>query len=188
MSTAPTPSSPPVTAPASPLQRAPSLRRRLAALVYEGVLLFGVIFMTALVYSVLTNQRHGMEGRYGLGAALFAILALYFVWFWSRSGQTLALQTWHLRVVTLEGALPSRSRALARFLASWVWVLPPTLAIWALGWVNRGGLAAAAFVVWMLVYASLSWLHPRRQFWHDALCGTQLVETPRPASRGARRS
>jgi hypothetical protein len=25
------------------------------------------------------------------------------------------------------------------------------------------------------VYAALSRLHPQRQFWHDALCGTRLV-------------
>ena len=38
----------------------PSLRRRLAAFVYEGVLLFGVLMISALVYGLVTQQRHAL--------------------------------------------------------------------------------------------------------------------------------
>jgi hypothetical protein len=29
-------------------------------------------------------------------------------------------------------------------------------------------------------YSALALLHPQRQFWHDAVCGTRLIDT-RPA-------
>ncbi|MDO7594414.1 MAG: RDD family protein, partial [Burkholderiaceae bacterium] len=41
----------------------PSLRRRMAAWLYEGMLLFGVLFAMAYVFSVLANTRHALEHR-----------------------------------------------------------------------------------------------------------------------------
>ena len=34
----------------------------------------------------------------------------------------------------------------------------------------------------VLAYAALAWLHPQRQFWHDAVCGTRLIHW-KPARR-----
>jgi hypothetical protein len=61
---------------------APSLRRRMACFVYEGVLLFGVVMCAGLVYSSLTQQRHALVGLHGLQVVVFVVLGLYFVWFW----------------------------------------------------------------------------------------------------------
>ena len=36
--------------------------------------------------------------------------------------------------------------------------------------------ALAAVAVGVIAYALLALLHPQRQFWHDALCGTRLVD------------
>ena len=41
----------------------PRLFRRLAAFVYEGVLLFGVTMAAGYVYGVLTQQRHALQGK-----------------------------------------------------------------------------------------------------------------------------
>jgi hypothetical protein len=30
----------------------------------------------------------------------------------------------------------------------------------------------------VIVYAASALLHPRRQFWHDALCDTAIVDAP----------
>ena len=65
---------------------APSLRRRMAAFVYEGVLLFGVVMIAGYLYSSLTQQRHALQGQTGLQAFLFVVLAIYFVASWSRGG------------------------------------------------------------------------------------------------------
>src|SRR5688572_24425991 len=76
---------------------APPLRRRLAAFLYEGMLLFGVLFVSALIFGPLMNQRHALVHRSGLMATTFLIMALYFIWFWTHGGQTLAMRAWHLR-------------------------------------------------------------------------------------------
>jgi uncharacterized RDD family membrane protein YckC len=162
-------------APVAAQQIAPPLRRRLACFLYEGVLLFGVTFTVALVYSVAVNQQHALQGRLGLAAVLFVVAGVYFVWLWTRSGQTLAMQTWHIRLLTGSGQPLGMGRAIARFACSWVWFVPPLFAAWQLGYTRSGGLVFMAIAGWILFYAALSFLHPRRQYWHDALCGTQLV-------------
>jgi uncharacterized RDD family membrane protein YckC len=152
----------------------PGLARRLACFLYEGVLLFGIVMVTGLIYGVLMQQRHALSGADGLKAVLFVVLGGYFVFFWCRSGQTLALLTWHIRLVTLSGAPVTPLRALARYLLSWLWFLP------ALALVHFWGLHGAsaiggAVLTGVLGYASLTRLHPDRQYWHDAVCRTRLI-------------
>ena len=56
----------------------PGLARRLAAFVYEGVLLFGVLMIAGYLYAWLTQQRHALQGQFGLKAFLFIVLAMLF--------------------------------------------------------------------------------------------------------------
>jgi uncharacterized RDD family membrane protein YckC len=166
---------------AGPLET-PALARRLASFVYEGVLLFGVVMIAGYLYSTLTQQRHALAGQHGLQAFLFVVLGIYFVWFWSHGGQTVAMKAWHIRLVTQDGGAVSQPRALARYLLSWVWFLPALAAAWLAGADSTGrifGWMAAG----VLGYALLALLHPQRQFWHDALCGTRLVTWRPPVPR-----
>lgn len=158
---------------------APALRRRLAAFLYEGVLLFGVLMVAGYLYSSLTQQRHALHGKTGLQAFLFVVLGIYFTWFWSRGGQTVAMKAWHVRLVDAAGAPVSQARAFARYLLSWLWFLPALLAIW-LADLHGGGVVFSVLLAGVAGYAALAFLRPDRQFWHDAVCGTRLV-TWRPA-------
>lgn len=156
----------------------PAISRRLAAFLYEGVLLFGVVMIAGYLYSALTQQRHALEGRTGQQLFQFLVLGVYFVWFWSHGGQTVAMKTWHLRLQARDGRPVSQPRALARYLLSWAWFLPPLVVIaanggrtpdWALlGWTLFGGIVA---------YAGVSRWLPDRQFLHDLVCGTRIVDT-----------
>jgi uncharacterized RDD family membrane protein YckC len=167
---------------------APSLVRRLAAFVYEGVLLFGVTMIAGLVYAGVTQQRHALQGRIGLMAFLFGVFGIYFVWFWSHGGQTVAMKAWHIRLVTATGAPVSRARAMLRYLLSWLWILPAPAAVFAAGLHGRGAIAGT-MLAGVLAYAALARLRPDRQFWHDAVCGTRLIDwrparPPKAKSRG----
>lgn len=168
---------------AEPALSTPGLARRMAAFVYEGVLLFGVLFVAGYLYSALTQQRHALQGQSGLQVFVFVVLAIYFVVFWTRGGQTVAMKAWHVRVVTADGRPLSQARALARYVASWVWFLPALAAAW-LAQLHRPFEIFGLMIVGVTAYALLSFVHPQRQFWHDALCGTRLV-TWRPI-KGAR--
>ncbi len=168
---------PPSPAAADGLGRTPGLRRRLACFAYEGVLLFGVVMIAGWLFATLSQQRHALQSRHLLQGFLFVVFGIYFTWFWSRSGQTLAMKTWRLRLVTAAGAPVSQARALARYLASWVWFLPALALAGLAGW-SGGAPLAGALAAGVLGYALLALAHPQRQFWHDALCGTRLVDAP----------
>lgn len=159
-------------------QQAPALRRRLASFFYEGVLLFGVVMAAGLLYSVATQQRHALVGLHGMQAFLFLVLGAYFVWFWSHGGQTLAMQTWHIRLLTKQGQPVTKARALCRYMLSWLWFLPALATVYAAG-LKSAAAVFAAVAVGVLTYAALSRLHPQRQYWHDAVCGTRLVNWQR---------
>jgi uncharacterized RDD family membrane protein YckC len=150
----------------------PSLLRRMACWLYEGMLIFGVMFIADYLFSTLTQTRHAMDNRHAQQFFLFVVFGIYFVWFWSR-GQTLAMKTWHIRVTDLKGGALSQQRALWRYTLSWLWFLPPLAASWIFNIEVRNSLFLAAG--WILFWALLSRLHPRRQFLHDALAGTRLV-------------
>jgi uncharacterized RDD family membrane protein YckC len=156
----------------------------LACFLYESVLMFAVIFACGLAYALLTNQRDAMQGRTNLMLAAFVVVpGVYFIWYWSQTGQTLAMQTWHLRLVRKDGGRVSRLQALARYAASWVWFLPALALSSQAGWAHSGYRTMAAVVAGIVGYALLSFLMPGRQFVHDMACGTRLVNSfpaPRP--------
>jgi uncharacterized RDD family membrane protein YckC len=159
---------------------APSLRRRMACWVYEGMLLFALVFVAGWLFSTLGQVRDPADPRRPLlQAFLFVVFGVYFTWFWAK-GQTLAMKTWRIRVVDRAGQPLSQPRAMLRYLCSWLWFLPPlaALAPFKLGGANTLLLVFA----WVALWAMLSRLHPQRQFWHDALAGTRLVPSP-PSSR-----
>lgn len=163
------------TSAAAPVLRHAGIRRRMASFLYEGLLLFGVVMMAGFLFSGLTQQRHALQGMYALQAFVFMVLGVYFVWFWSKSGQTLAMKTWHVRLVDRWGHPVKRPRALLRYLLSWVWFLPAL------------GLAAVVGTPWgaglwmcllggVLVVAGAAHCSPDRQFVHDLICGTRLID------------
>ncbi len=152
---------------------APSLRRRMACWLYEGLLLFGIVFVGGLVLgSAGVLFGHPLSPS-TLQAILFLVLGCYFAWFWSK-GQTLAMKTWHIQVVDKYGRPLTRIRALARYALAWLWLLPP-LAV-----VTPFHLPMAEVAVltlgWVAVWALLSRFHPQRQFLHDLLAGTRLID------------
>lgn len=157
--------------------KAPALARRMACWLYEGMLMFGVVFIAGYLFGTLTQTRHALDNRHGLQAFLFIVFGIYFTWFGAK-GQTLAMKTWHIRLVDRHGRALSQGRALWRYLLSWVWFLPPLVVI------APFHLAAGETIVlvagWVAVWAVLSRFHPQQQFWHDAWAGTRLVSTQPP--------
>jgi uncharacterized RDD family membrane protein YckC len=161
--------------------QAPPLARRMACWLYEGVLLFGVVFIAGYLFSSLSQTRNAMDNRHPLMAFLFVVLGIYFVWFWTR-GQTLAMKTWHIRLVDRDGRAASQPRALSRYLFAWLWFLPPLAGTLVL---SASGRETAVLVVgWVIFWALASRLHPQKQFLHDALAGTRLISWRHGAAPG----
>lgn len=160
----------------SPELKTPPLSRRMACWLYEGMLMFGVVFIAGYLFGTLSQTRNAMDNRHVLQAFLFVVFGIYFVWFWAK-GQTLAMKTWDITVVDRFGEPITQARALLRYVLSWLWFLP---ALAAVAPFKLSGAESVVIVIgWVAVWAILSRFHPQQQFWHDALAGTRLVSTPR---------
>lgn len=157
---------------------APPLTRRLASMLYEGVLLFGVVFIAGWLFSTLLQQRHALHLREGLQVWLFFVIGLYFIWFWSHGGQTLPMKTWRIRLVTAEGLAVTPRRALIRYFFSWLWFWPGLALAWAVK-ADRWMLVlfpALNFILW----ATTALFDKDRQFLHDRMAGTRLIVCSAP--------
>lgn len=125
----------------------PGLLRRLASMVYEAVLLFAVGFFAAWLFFFASGGRDATAGaeRHLLQLFIGLVFAAYFLWSWLRGGQTLAMKAWGIRLVEVTPV-----RALLRFVLAML--LVPTL----------------ISIVWSVFDRD-------RQFLHDRLAGTRLV-------------
>jgi len=118
----------------------PGVFRRLAAFLYDLVLLFGVLMVAVTLLIVPYHLIMGVPfphdepfHRFGLQLYLVTVIGLFFIFFWVRGGQTLGMRTWRLRLVR-EDSSPLRPRDAMRRLVWAVLCLAP----------------AGAGLVWML--------------------------------------
>lgn len=151
-----------------------SLFRRMSCWLYEGMLLFGVIFIAGYLFGTLTQTRHAMNNRLGLQFFVFLVLALYFTFFWHK-GQTLAMKTWHLKITALDGQTLTQKQALLRYLFAWVWFIPPLIVVGVMDGSSLQGIGA--LMLWVPLWAGLSKLHSDKQFWHDHWARSRVVDT-----------
>lgn len=144
--------------PALPVVELAGLRRRLASLLYESLLVLGILAPTFMIPHVLLGMAFGFEPPgWLLWLHLFGVLGIYFVWYWSRHGNTLAMQTWRLRLVAAETGLRlGPGRALLRFALAW-----PSVLCFGVG------------ILWVF-------FDPDRQFLHDRFAGSRIVLMPSP--------
>ncbi|MDY0308937.1 MAG: RDD family protein [Castellaniella sp.] len=161
-----------VPAPATPT--APPRLRRFACMMYEGVLLFGVVFLAGYLFDTLTQSRSGLMLRHGRQAFLFLAIGLYFLASWHRGGQTLPMKTWNIRVTDRNSQPLKGMRMLLRYVLLWPLPLLTALAIAGLsratGWASFDLLIVCApFSVFLW-----TWIDPQGQFLHDRLLGTEL--------------
>jgi len=132
----------------------PGLLRRLAALLYDSVLLFGILLLAAGM--VIIPYMSLIAGDFPSTAWWFrgwlvAVIAGFYAYFWTHGGQTLGMSAWRLRLVRADGGEPRLTDALIRLACAVVALAPAGLGLlWIL--IDRDGLA-----------------------WHDRWSRTRLV-------------
>ena len=153
--------------------------RRLAAMIYEGLVVTAILLIASFPFAGASTTR--LEGltRHLFQVYLFLVLGLYFVWCWRRGGQTLPMKAWKLRIVDRRGLPLATSRALLRY---------------ALAALALGSSAVAAIVLvqhprepgaWLALVpgvATILWsaVDREQQFLHDRLAGTRIVPADPP--------
>jgi uncharacterized RDD family membrane protein YckC len=142
----------------------PQLPRRLAALLYDTCLVLPIIMACVALSMGLRILIIG-EGSPQLGegtlsphlvqAIAFLSVTAFFSWFWLRSGQTLGMQAWRVKLVSYRGETVSPSQALLRCVGAAVSALCLGMGYW-----------------WCL-------FDPNKRYWHDYLSGTELILLPK---------
>lgn len=142
-------------------------------MLYEAVLLFGVAFVAALIFDVATQSRHALTLRYAREFWLFTVFGVYFVFFWSRSGQTLAMKTWHIRVIDIERPKLPVIKATVRYCLAWMWFLPGLAIAYQFELKNWSSIVAV--IAGATGWAITALFNQDKQFLHDTLAKTRLV-------------
>ncbi len=162
---------------------APQFWRRVSCCLYEQLVLLGVIAFTFLVPNLALGILFGISLPSWLTFGyLYAVLGIYFVWYWTKSGQTLAMQTWRVRLIGKGGFALTRHQAIRRYLFGSLWIVPCIALQWAFH-LEKWQIIEMLFTVSLLFWPLSIFLDRRdalaRQSLADRLAGTRLVELPK---------
>ncbi|HEX9179015.1 MAG TPA: RDD family protein, partial [Burkholderiales bacterium] len=105
----------------------------------------------SLLFLLASPDAAATAARPLFQAYLLAVIGIYFTWFWTHGGQTVAMRAWRLRVMRRDGSPLSWRDAWLRLLLA-----APSLGLGGLG------------VLWALVDRD-------GQFLHDRLASTMVV-------------
>jgi len=134
---------------------AASLGRRIGAMIYDGLLVFALMFLATLPFIAARRGEPVAAGDPAYQITMILVAYVFFAGFWSRAGHTLGMQSWGLQLETMNGDKPGFAKASLRFLTAVVSWLPAGLGYWWALW-DRDSLA-----------------------WHDRLSGTRLRYYPK---------
>lgn len=159
---------------------APSLGRYLAVTMYESLLLFGILFLAALLVLPFTRDYLATGERLPFWYTLYLILVIfwYFAWQWLHGGQTLAMKTWRVQLRSVKGGKITWWQTVRRFVVAFgLWFGAGLGGYW--GWFNEQWLwASAIWLVFMLGIGGLWWRADKRT-WPDLASETRLVRLPK---------
>lgn len=134
-----------------------SLLRRLGAMLYDGLLLAALLMIGTALFLPLTHGEAVTQPalRFALRVFLLGLIVGFFGVFWTRTGQTLGMQSWRIKVERLDGS--------------------------RLGWKDVALRLGAALLSWLPLGLGFLWalFDAEKRAWHDRLTGTRVVVVPK---------
>ena len=132
-------------------------------MLYDTLLLAAILFAATLLFVLVFGPATHGYVRHGLQAFLWFVAGVYFTWSWLHGGQTLAMQTWRIKVTDRFGGPVRLRQALMRYFCATIFF----------------GIGFA----W-------AWFDREKLFLHDRLSGCRLVLTEKrqPIKANAARS
>jgi uncharacterized RDD family membrane protein YckC len=126
-----------------------SLIKQLAAMLYDSLLIFAILFVATAVLLIF-NQGEAIESNPSFNLLLVFILFTFYAWFWQKSGQTLGMRVWKIRIVSDLGGNPGWGTSFLRL-----------------------GFAVVSMLCFGLGYL---WRLFRPYTWHDRLSQTRIID------------
>lgn len=160
--------------------------RRLFAIVYESLLVTAVSLVALLISVPFTYvfPTTSMVPQVISGLILCLAWGLYFGLSWAKSGQTLPMKVWRIRLVDQCDQLLSRPHIVIRL----AWMLTFMAGIPAIAYLaarNKGLPSQTSFYLasfWWILTWGYAFCNRDKQFLHDKLAGTRQIlieKTPR---------
>lgn len=168
----------------------PTLKRSLASLFYE-LLLVAALLLTVTTVLTPLQMLIGQDALFKtlLKAVLAIALFGYFGYCWVRSGQTVAMKTWRIKLVNAHGGGIVWKQAAVRYLVGMaLFVGMPAVSY--LGWANAYGHQPQALwlaLSWCLIPFLAKFYDRDKLFLHDRLAGTRQIVLPKPPHPGKKR-
>lgn len=129
----------------------PGFWRRLLCMAYEFLLLVAVLFIAGFIFHLIYHDTDSPYFKLVFQLYLLSVAGIDLIWFWTHGGQTLAMQTWKLRVISADGRKISIRQAVARYF----------FAITSISFFGCG-------IIWAL-------FDREHQFLYDRLAGTRII-------------
>lgn len=150
----------------------PNILRRLAAAVYDGFLLFAVLFAATSIYGYIArifqrasdvqfatgdvmHELEPMAQGWLYNSYLILIIILFYGIFWCKSGQTLGMQAWRIKAQQLDGRIMTPQQAIVRVVSGAI-----SFAFFGIG------------MLWILV-------DKQQRSLYDRASGTEVIELPK---------
>lgn len=125
--------------------------RRIAALLYDWMLLIGVYFPVTGLLLLFRGGRAFEKHDHAYLGLLVITGILFFSWFWTHGGQTLGMRAWRLELISTEGLAPTWRQAIIRCIAA----------------VAGGGMAGLGYLMMLF--------DPESRCLHDIVSRTRVV-------------
>lgn len=137
---------------------APSFFKLGACLLYEALVVIALSLAVTAIFVLLLGEATTGIKRYLLQLFLWLAAGVYFVWCWRRKGQTLAMQTWQLKLLNQDAQRLPLKAAIARYVLASL-----SLILFGLGF------------LWIIIDCD-------RLFLHDRLLKNRIIYAPRNAA------
>lgn len=124
------------------------LWRQLAAMVYDSFLIVALLF---LAFAILVAFNRGEAVKPSIAYTLFLVFVVFtfYAWFWHKSGQTLGMSAWKIRIVSEFGGNPG----------------------WAVSYLRL----LFALLSWACLGLGYWWRLFKPYTWHDRLSQTRIL-------------
>jgi uncharacterized RDD family membrane protein YckC len=158
------------------------LWRRFGAFVHELLFLVAYLFIVGLIFAAFSGESMQAGKPQILSGPiavfqqfyLFATIGAYFIFFWTKHRRTLAFKTWQLRLVAAHDmqSPPTLKQAIVRYLAAWI---GPALALFIFATLGKS--VGGWWILALFANFVCAIIDPAKQFLHDRIAGTRVVQT-----------